>query len=120
MPKGVAKDFVNLYELFLISGASVGDAKAKVCELFSPPRVTAEATRLPKLGVIAGATFDLREDRYGKKWNFLREDDRRRARQQINAEKPYFVVGSPPCTYFSVLAQWNRFRMGPEVYRRKL
>ena len=39
MPTSVAKDFVNIYELFLISGAAKSDAKAKVCELFSPPEL---------------------------------------------------------------------------------
>ena len=62
MPKGVAEDFVNLCELLLISGAPVAVAKAKVCELFSPPRVAAEAARLPRPGPVPGSTFDLQED----------------------------------------------------------
>ena len=36
MPRDVAKDFTNIYELRLIQGASRGVARAKVAELFSP------------------------------------------------------------------------------------
>ena len=95
MPRGVASDFVNVYELLLISGAPVAEAKKKVCELFSPPRVTQQAARYPRMGSIPGLTFDLVEDAHGRSWDFLRESDRREARRLIEAEKPYLVVGSP-------------------------
>ena len=120
MPKHVAEDFVNVYELFLINGASPSDARAKVCELFSPPRVTAEAQRLPILEIIPGSTFDLRADRHGRTWNFLLESDRKRAKKQIMKEKPFLVVGSPPCTYFSRLMELNRHRMDPAAFQRAL
>jgi hypothetical protein len=45
---------------------------------------------------------------------------RDRARAQIEREKPYLVVGSPPCTYYSILTQSNYSRMDPmKVARRK-
>ena len=120
MPEGVARDYINVYELFLIHGASAGDARKKVTELFSPPRVTAEIQRLPIINLVVGSTFDLRMDAQGRSWNFLLTDDRARARKQIEAEKPFLVVGSPPCTYYSVLTQSNYSRMDPrKVERRK-
>ena len=120
MPVEIAKDFVNLYELFLINGVSATEATGKVCELYSPPRVTAEMQNLPVLGLAAGMTFDLRMDENGNSWNFLQESDRRRARQKIEIEKPYIVIGSPPCTYYSTLTKRNFSRMNPEVLRRRL
>ena len=107
MPVEIAKDFVNLYELFLINGVSASEARAKVCELYSPPRVTAEMQNLPILGLAAGMTFDLRMGEKGNSWNFLLESARRRARQKIEIEKPYIVIGSPPCTYYSTLTKLN-------------
>ena len=94
-------------------------AKYKVTELFSPPRVTAEMQSLPILGFVPGSTFDLRVDSNGVSWDFLRADDRRRARNQIQKEKPYLVCGSPPCTYYSILTRMNFSRMDPEKLRRK-
>ena len=121
MPEEVAKDFINIYELFLTSGAAPCDAKAKVCELFSPPRVTAEMGNIPILNLIAGSTFDLRMDEHGQRWNFLYEGDRRRARKRIEKEKPYVVVGSPPCTFYSILNKINHPRMDArEVQRRRI
>jgi hypothetical protein len=55
MPKEVAKDFLNIYELFLIQGASRGIARAKVAELFSPPRVTEGMRRIPNLTLEGGS-----------------------------------------------------------------
>ena len=75
----------------------------KISGLFSPPRVTAELGRLPQMSLVGGSTFDLRCDANGVDWGFRREADRRRAREQIQKEKPYLVIGSPPCTDFSAL-----------------
>jgi len=120
MPAVVAKDFVNMYELFMIYGVAPAEAKAKVCELFSPPRVTAEMTRLPIVGLIAGTTFDLREDVDGRSWNFLLESDRRRARRIIQTERPFLVIGSPPCTAFSIMNAINFARMPADEVRRRM
>merc|ERR1712122_436214 len=120
MSKRAVEDFVNLYELLLLAGAPVAVAKAKVCELYSPPRVAAEAARWPRLGPVPGSTFDLQEDAHGARWDFLKASDRQRARQQIEAERPFLVVGSPPCTRFSALMRINRSRMNSQEYARRL
>ena len=96
MPKEVAKDCSAVYDMFVMHGASPGEAKAKVCELYSPPRVTAQIDQMPNLNLCGGSTFDLRVDRFGNSWDFLKETDRRRCRAQIEKEKPYLVIGSPP------------------------
>ncbi len=76
--------------------------------------------RIPFLNLTAGSTFDLRADAQGRSWNFTLKEDRARARKQIETEKPFLIVGSPPCTYFSILTQSNYSRMDPlKVARRK-
>ena len=68
----------------------------------------------------AGSTFDLRADRDGRQWDFRRESDRRECRRRIEKEKPYVVVGSPPCTDF---CQWNEYmnfrKMDPKVVEKR-
>jgi hypothetical protein len=78
---------------------------AAVAELYSPPRVTAALPRpsAHASGLVAGSTFDLIADESGVAWDFTRPSDRRRAWDRLRAEKPYLVVGSPPCTMYSRL-----------------
>ena len=51
------------------------------------------------------AAMDLRTTKPdGMPWNFDLRSDRKLARDMINQEEPTWVVGSPPCTAFSL---WN-------------
>jgi hypothetical protein len=110
----------QLYELLLVSGATAAEGQAKVCELFSVPRVT--KLLRPSMSLGRGLTFDLHGDADGRRWNFLLAADRREALACIRRQKPYIVIGSPPCTAFSRLNEgWNYKRMRPEeVHRRKV
>jgi hypothetical protein len=45
--------------------------------------------------------FDLRTNKpNGEPWNLNRSSDRREARRYVEEEKPTWVIGSPPCTFF--------------------
>ena len=103
----------------MVHGVSRGDVAAKVAELYSPPRVTAELGRLPNMSLVGGPTFDLRRDASGVAWDFRRADHRRRARQQIREEQPFIVIGSPPCTDFCAIQNLNRHRWSPAEVRRR-
>ena len=81
---------------------------------------------MPRLGLVAGSTFDLHKDEAGVAWDFTRPQDRKRAWERIRAEEPYLVVGSPPCTMFSRLQlnlnarklgkiEWEKRRRTAEV-----
>ena len=109
-----AREANSIYEMLLVHGVSRGDAAAKVAELYSPPRVTAELSCLPNMSLVGGPTFDLRKGANGVAWDFRREDHRRRARQQIREEQPFIVIGSPPCTDFCAIQNLNRHRWSPE------
>jgi hypothetical protein len=119
-PDKVKVEATTLMELLMVYGVSSEMAKAKVVELYSPPRVTKELGRVHSLHLAAGSTFDLIADASGKVWNFLLAEDRARCRRQLAKEKPYLVIGSPPCTQFSRLQNLNRNRSDPRERRRRL
>merc|ERR1712242_175486 len=114
-----AREASKGYELLLVTGVSRGDAAAKVSELFSPPRVTAELGRLPHMSLVGGSCFDLRRDANGVAGDFRKSEDRERARAQIRREKPFLVVGSPPCTEFSAVQSLNRQHFSAAEARRR-
>ena len=114
-----AREANSIYEMLLVQGVSRGDAAAKVAELYSPPRVTAELGRLPCMSLVGGSTFDLRRDANGVAWDFRKSDHRRRAREQISRERPFLVIGSPPCTDFCAIQNLNRRWWSPEEVRRR-
>ena len=66
----------DLARVLLSMGASSTEAKAVLVEVYSPPRVTAHATRYPCYGVLPGGAFDLRPGPDGRSWDFERFDDR--------------------------------------------
>ena len=98
-------------------GALGGRPQDKVTELFSPPRVNA---RLQGGGsnrkVSPGTSVNLVVDEtIGESWEFLRADHRRACWARLKEEDPWMVVGSPPCTAFSVLnTGFNKYRSAPE------
>ena len=63
----------EIVELFLTLGAELPVARAKVAELYSPPRVAAQLAKLPRLHLAPGQTFDLRQNRNGRRWNLFLE-----------------------------------------------
>ena len=59
--------------------------------------------------------FDLRtRKRNGEAWDFRKRSDRREARRIVEEEKPTWIIGSPPCTFFSLWNQaMNHHKMEP-------
>ena len=80
-----------------------------ITEVFSPPRF-ADAAK--ELGLMPGESMDLLSG-----WDFSKSEDRKRAIKYINEKKPFLVVGSPPCTLFSVLQGLNLYKNGAEWRR---
>ena len=72
---------------------------ADVTEIYSPVRVNQIAA---KLGLVPGYSLDLTNG-----WDFTSEADRKRAWKCIKETKPYMLIGSPPCTMFSMLQELN-------------
>ena len=90
-------------------------AGCDVVELFSPPRVgpVAEAR-----GLRQGVAMDkLTEVKDGGPWDFDKPEDRRRGQEVIRELRPRLLIGSPPCTWFSVMQNMNCGKMDPEEVR---
>jgi hypothetical protein len=120
VPEAVRAEATTLMELLMVHGVDAEAAKAKVAELYSPPRVTKELRKVRSMNLAAGSTFDMVADPAGRAWDFRRADDRARARRQISEEKPYLVIGSPPCTSFSRLnVNLNHGRVDPQELQRR-
>ena len=61
--------------------------------------------------------FDLRTCKpSGEAWDFCKASDRRMARQYVEEMKPTWVIGCPPCTFFSKWNQgMNHRKMNPDL-----
>ena len=67
-----------------------------VSELYGPPRV---AARAKELGLRAGWSLDLTtKDKDGNYWDFSKNEMRQRATAKIKKDKPLLIIGSPICT----------------------
>ena len=86
-------------------------AKAIVAEVYSPPRVTAAARRLPRYGLEPGLALDIAvDDETGRPYDFNRREQRQKAEAKIDARRPLLLIGSPMCTAFSAIQAINRER----------
>ena len=91
--------------------------KAIVSEVYSPPRVTAAATKLlPELRLIPGFALDLTTaDSDGRQWDFDDVTMRERAMRRVKEDRPMLLVGSPMCTAFSTWQRINNRIRDPYV-----
>ena len=65
-----------------------------VSEIYSPPRVTAAAKGLPSFGCTPGFAMDLTtKDENGVPWDFDIPEQRRRARERVEQERPMLLIG---------------------------
>ena len=71
-----------------------------ITEVFSPERVAQVAKQF---GLIAGSSMDITNG-----WDFNRGDHKFQAWAKVKEEAPVLLIGSPPCTYFSVLHELNK------------
>ena len=94
-----AMDSLTSIERHIVSLVVMG---VDVTEIFSPERVAGVAA---KFGLIPGSSFDLTNG-----WDFCRPDHRAKAFERIRREKPFCVIGSPPCTKFSLLQELTKAR----------
>ncbi len=85
-----------------------------VSEIFSPDRVVKMAKAM---GLTGGLSMDLRTG-----WDFRRREDRAAARKHVKEVQPLLLIGSPVCTPFSALQNWNwgRTRAQDERLRQSL
>ena len=95
-----------------------------VVEIFSQPRVCQEAGAGTFDGVKLqpGYSLDLtmNDPKTGEAWDLSKPDVQARVRKLIRVTKPYFVIGSPPCTPFSPLQEISRAKRDPKAMAEEL
>ena len=84
------------------------DRKYKILELFSPPRISAEAQR-QGIATTQPPNFDLTEG-----WDFFSASDRAEFWRVVHEQEPDCILISPDCKAFTVLMESNWGRMNPE------
>ena len=70
-----------------------------ITEVYSPARVNEVARRW---GLKPGSSVDLTNG-----YDFTKPEARKRAWAKIKEEDPFLIIGSPPCTLFSLLQELN-------------
>ena len=96
-------------------------ARKIIAEIYSAPRVTAAAQRLPQYGIAAGLALDLTvDDETGKPYDFSDPKQRAKADKLFQEQQPFLLVGSPPCTPFSQIQAINPARRDPREIEREL
>ena len=93
----VNAEMLSLVDRKILASVIMG---VDITEVYSPARV-AQVAR--KFGLTPGSSMDLTEG-----WDFNLEEHKTLAWKRIREEQPYVVVGSPPCTMFSVLQELNK------------
>ena len=89
---------LNIIDRKIIAAAILG---VDITEVYSPERVAQVAG---KYGLTAGTSMDLTTG-----GEFDTQADRTSAEKIIYEEKPMLLVGSPPCTYMSILQELNKW-----------
>ncbi|MCP2505128.1 MAG: hypothetical protein NLN65_07530, partial [Candidatus Poseidoniaceae archaeon] len=84
-----------------------------VMEIYSPVRVNGIAA---KLGILPGLSLDLttNDPDDGKPWDFSVKAKRDKAMDKVLSKEALLIIGSPLCTSFSQLQNWNYQNMKPE------
>ena len=87
----------------------IATVQRHVSEVWSPPRVTAMAS---KFGLRPGEAYDIEtDDDKGIPWDFDVPEQRNKCVREILAHRPSFLIGSPMCTAFSILQGLNKAKM---------
>ena len=101
--RAVAQDSDGLMSMKVVNG--------KVCEVYSPPRVAAQAKS--HHGLRQGWSLDLTvNDEDGLPWDFNNPQKRMKAEAMLKRDRPGLLIGSPMCTAFSIIQNMNRAKMG--------
>ena len=85
-------------------------------EVYSAPRVTGTAARLPRLGMMPGMALDLTTtNSTGEPWDFNDPARRDEAEKLLNEQRPQLLIGSPICTAFSNIQKFNEAKRDPTI-----
>ena len=83
-----------------------------VSEVYSPPRVTKLMREMRTRYAAPGFAFDLTtvDPDDGQPWDFNDPAKRAKARRMLREQRPFLIIGSPMCRYFSTWQRLNEVR----------
>ena len=67
-----------------------------------------------------GAALDLTYDDEGNTWDFSIASQRRKAEGLLEQQRPMLLIGSPMCTPFSNIQNFNKARRDPGVVKKEI
>ena len=95
-----------------------------VCEVYSQPRVVAEAgmRRFGQTQLKPGWSLDLTQvdPEDGLPWGLSDRKKVRKLWRLVKDGKPYCLICSPPCTMYCPLQAWNKSKFSAEEWEKKL
>ena len=96
---------------------TTGRSRAIVSELYSAPRVTATATRNPRLGLMPGMALEDLTTTNSKcePWDFNDPAKLDEAEKLLDEQRPHLMIGSPMCIVFSKIQNFNKSKRDPKV-----
>jgi hypothetical protein len=98
--------------------------KADVVEIFSQPRIAQESALRKYNGtqLVAGWSLDLtmRNPSTGRPWDLSDRQTQKEVRDMVVRDRPFMLIGSPPCTAFSVLQGLNNHKRDPSIVAKEL
>ena len=90
------------FDTLISSGLSILDHIAKGVDIFGIYSPKCVADLAVNFGLVAGASLDLTNGD-----DFDNKEDQERAWKIVRRDKPALLIGSPPCTSFSMLQKLN-------------
>ena len=95
-----------------------------VAEIYSQPRVAAEATarQYGRRKIVPGWSLDLTmvKPSDNEPWDLSKEKKKNQLFELIDVTAPHMLIGSPPCTAYSALQCLNGARRSAEVVQKEL
>ena len=90
-----------------------------VSEIYSPPRITDMLRHMSNHNLTPGLALDLTtfDPDDGQPWDFGVKAKREKVLRMTRAQKPLFVIGSPPCTRWCTWQNLNDVKRDPGVVK---
>ena len=108
---------ISLDEAKTIAKYLVEVSGVDVAEIYSPKRFTSQCL---KLGLRGGFAIDLTvQKKNGEFWDLNKASDEEELEKLQEEEDPEALIGSPPCTVYSILRRLSDHKRDPDVVRKE-
>ena len=97
--------------------SKLGVSKSHVAEIYNPKRFTSRAN---EFGLKPGFAIDMElpKNSSGEHWDLSKKADQEELDRLIEKEKPFLLIGSPPCCAFSPLQNLSKDKRSAEDSER--